>query len=105
MYLFENGEKQLPPWSRRSRSKSRWSAPPMRCQLEPKRAAMIVGTIARYNPYSGGMPAMVRDRHTLRQHDQRVQRSSLNAPDSVECRPHRMRRCTAGPLLKIKALP
>src|SRR3954464_14880858 len=33
--------------------------PDTRCQLEPKSAATIAGTIAAYKPYSGGMPAIV----------------------------------------------
>ena len=33
--------------------------PETRCQLEPKRAATIAGTIAAYRPYSGGIPAIV----------------------------------------------
>jgi hypothetical protein len=32
--------------------------PDMRCHDEPKRAAIIAGTIAAYRPYSGGIPAI-----------------------------------------------
>src|SRR4051812_5091131 len=33
--------------------------PETRCQLEPNSAATIAGTMAAYNPYSGGIPAIV----------------------------------------------
>lgn len=33
--------------------------PETKCQLEPNMAAIIVGTIAAYKPYSGGSPAIV----------------------------------------------
>ena len=33
--------------------------PDTRCQLEPKSAARIAGTIAAYSPYCGGRPASV----------------------------------------------